>query len=175
MTKRINTDTEYWQLKDEYAELKNTADESKDHKKKLEEVRKTLKEYEERKLKDVKALTKKEAQLQKLRTRTKADRKVFFNISAAESYFIDFSSLTEKQRERLAVKKESLMEMLKKGMYVRIKNDPSLYQIRKDEGYLDDMPYISSVHYGDIPIQDIALIIEKYYYESELARTGHKI
>lgn len=175
MTKHLYTDTEYWQLKDEYAELKNTADESGSHKKKLEEVRKTLKEYEARKLKDVKELTKKEAKLQKLRTRTKADRNVFFGISAAESYYIDFSSLSEKQRERLSVKKESLIEMLKKGMYVRIKNDPSLYQIRKDEGYLDGLPYISSVHYGDIPVQDVALIIEKYYYESELARTGHKI
>ena len=37
------------------------------------------------------------------------------------------------------------------------------------------MPYISSVQFGDILIQDVALIIEKYYYESELARTGHKI
>ena len=65
--------------------------------------------------------------------------------------------------------------MLKKGMYVRLTNDPSIYPIRKEEGYLDGMPYISSVQFGDILIQDVALIIEKYYYESELARTGHKI
>lgn len=177
--KRLSTDTEYWQLKDEYealkAELAQNPDESRDIRKQKEEIRKVLKVYENRKLQDVKALTRKEEQLKKLRSRTKADRKVFFNISAAESFFIDFSSLSEKERNRLAVRKESLIEMMKKGMYVRLCNDPSIYQIRKDEEYLDGMPYISSVVFGDIPVQDIALLIEKYYYESELSRTGHRI
>lgn len=177
--KRLSTDTEYWQLKDEYealkAELAQNPDESRDIRKQKEEIRKALKVYENRKLQDVKALTRKEEQLKKLRSRTKADRKVFFNISAAESFFIDFSSLSEKERNRLAVRKESLIEMMKKGMYVRLCNDPSIYQIRKDEEYLDGMPYISSVVFGDIPVQDIALLIEKYYYESELSRTGHRI
>lgn len=177
--KRLSTDTEYWQLKDEYealkAELAQNPDESRDIRKQKEEIRKVLKVYENRKLQDVKALTRKEEQLKKLRSRTKADRKVFFNISAAESFFIDFSSLSEKERNRLAVRKESLIEMMKKGMYVRLCNDPSIYQIRKDEEYLDGMPYISSVVFGDIPVQDIALLIEKYYYESELSQTGHRI
>lgn len=93
--KRLSTDTEYWQLKDEYealkAELAQNPDESRDIRKQKEEIRKVLKVYENRKLQDVKALTRKEEQLKKLRSRTKADRKVFFNISAAESFFIDFS------------------------------------------------------------------------------------
>ncbi|MGM9941161.1 MAG: hypothetical protein ACI32N_04130 [Bulleidia sp.] len=177
--KRLSTDTEYWQLKDEYealkAELAQNPDESREIRKQKEEIRKVLKVYENRKLQDVKALSKKEEMLKKLRSRTKADRKVFFNISAAESFFIDFSSLSEKERNRLAVRKESLIEMMKKGMYIRLCNDPSIYQIRRDPEYLDGMPYISSVVFGDIPVQDIALLIEKYYYESELSRTGHKV
>lgn len=177
MRKRLTTDTEYWQLKDEYEAVKEAEKNSsdKDVRKQTDEIRKVLKDYESRKLKDVKKLSMKEESLKKIRSKTKADRKIFFNISAAESYFIDFSSLSEKQRTRLAVKKESLIEMLKKGMYVRLCNDPSIYPIRKEEGYLDGMPYISSVQFGDILIQDVALIVEKYYYESELARTGHKI
>ena len=99
MRNRLTTDTEYWQLKDEYEAVKEAEKNSSDKevRKQADEIRKVLKDYEMRKRKDVKELSKKEESLKKIRSRTKADRKVFFNISAAESYFIDFSSLSEKQ------------------------------------------------------------------------------
>ncbi len=100
MRNRLTTDTEYWQLKDEYEAVKEAEKNSSDKevRKQADEIRKVLKDYEMRKRKDVKELSKKEESLKKIRSRTKADRKIFFNISAAESYFIDFSSLSEKQR-----------------------------------------------------------------------------
>ena len=39
---------------------------------------------------------------------------------------------------------------------------------------MNGLPYISTAKYGDIPVQDVALLIERYYYVSELTRTGHK-
>lgn len=181
MTKRIFTDTEYWELKDECQGILASAEQESDPKakkrliKSVDEIRKIMHDYETRKLKDVKALAKKEKKLNAIRTKTRADRKVFFNISAAESAVVDYASLTEKERNRLSVKKASLIEMMGKGMFIRLCNDPNLYQIRKDAEYLDGMPYISTAKYGDITVQDVALLIERYYYESELARTGHKL
>ena len=37
------------------------------------------------------------------------------------------------------------------------------------------MNYLSTARYSDVAVQDIALIIDRYYYESELSRTGHKV
>ena len=48
---------------------------------------------------------------------------------------------------------------------------------------VSEMEHITSKEFGEnmdailerVAKEDVALIIEKYYYESELARTGHKI
>ena len=180
MKKRIFTDTEYWELKDEIHSLYESSEAETDPKKKknfiktAEEMKKTLHSYEASKLKDVKTLLKKEKKLQQLRSKTKADKKTFFNISAAESSVINYAELSEKERNRLSVKKASLIEMMGKGMYVRLSNDSNLYEIHKSEGVMNGLPYISTAKYGDIPVQDVALLIERYYYVSELTRTGHK-
>jgi hypothetical protein len=120
-------------------------------------------------------LEKKEAQLAEMRKKTKADKKVFFDISPIEVKYFDFANLSEQQRNKLSVKKESLLAMMGKGMYVKIRDDSGIYQVKQEADHLDGMTYISTSRYGDTPIQDIALIIECYYYESELSRTGHKV
>lgn len=180
MKKRVFTDTEYWELKDEVNSLYQQADSEEDPKQKktvlktADELKKVLRNYESSKLKDVKVLLKKEKKLEQLRTKSKADQKLFFNISAAESSLINYTELSEKERNRLSVKKASLIEMMGKGMYVKLCNDANLYVIRKNENVMNGLPYISTARYGDILIQDVALLIERYYYESELVRTGHK-
>lgn len=181
MSKRITTDTEYWQLKDDYNRTLEAIQEEPDKKCKKEyqkvadELKKVLFAYEKKKAKDTSALIKKEQRLSQLRSRAKADKKIFFNISAIESKYYDFPSLTEKDRNKLSVKKESMIQMMKKGMYVKLRDDSGLHQIKYQDGYLDGMNYISTARYGDVAIQDVALIIERYFYESELARTGHSV
>lgn len=181
MSKKITTDTEYWQLRDDYEKLLASLDNETDKKKKKElmnsckEVNKVLTEYEARKKKDTLALVKKEVKLAKMRSKTKADKQIFFNISDIESKYYDFTSLSEKERNKLSVKKESMIEMMKKGMYVKLKDDSGIYQVKQDPDYLSGMTYLSTARYSDVTIQDVALIIDRYYYESELSRTGHKI
>lgn len=181
MAKRIANDTEYWQLKEDYAKYPEqiTAETDKKKKKELkkasDELAKVLSAYEKKKMKDSKALLKKEQKLAQLRKKTRADKKVFFNISAIESRYYDFKNLSEKERNKLAVKKESMIQAMKKGMYVQLKDDPGIYQIEQKEDFMDGMNFVSSAKYGDVSIQDTALIIDKYYYETELSRTGHKV
>lgn len=181
MAKRISNDTEYWQLKDDYTKSLSSIDAETDKKKRKElqkeaaDVSKALEAYEKKKTKETLSLVKKEAKLSKIRSKTKADKKIFFDISPIESRYYDFSALSEKERNRLSVKKESLIEMMKKGMYVKLRDDSGLYQVKKMPERMDDMTFISTAKYGDVTIQDTALIIERYYYESELASTGHKV
>jgi hypothetical protein len=40
---------------------------------------------------------------------------------------------------------------------------------------MNGMTYVSTVVYGDVTIQDIALMITGYYYENEIGDTGHTI
>ena len=56
MRNRLTTDTEYWQLKDEYEAVKEAEKNSSDKevRKQADEIRKVLKDYEMRKRKDVK-------------------------------------------------------------------------------------------------------------------------
>ena len=65
MRNRLTTDTEYWQLKDEYEAVKEAEKNSSDKevRKQADEIRKVLKDYEMRKRKDVKELSKKEESL----------------------------------------------------------------------------------------------------------------
>ena len=181
MGKRITTDTEYWQLKDDYEKALVAASSETDRKAKktyqatAKENQKLLEEYEKRKKKETLALVKKEVKLAKLRNKTKADKQIFFNISDIESKYIDFTSLTEKERNKLSVKKESMIQMMKKGMYVKLKDDSGIYQVKHSDDYMDGMNYLSTARYSDVAVQDIALIIDRYYYESELSETGHKI
>lgn len=181
MSKKITTDTEYWQLRDDYEKLLGSIDAESDKKKKKEytasakELNKILTDYENRKKKDTLALVKKEIKLAKIRSKTKADKQIFFNISDIESKYYDFTSLTEKERNKLSVKKEGMIEMMKKGMYVKLKDDSGIYQVKQDDKYMSGLAYLSTARYSDVAIQDIALIIDRYYYESELSRTGHKI
>ena len=60
MRNRLTTDTEYWQLKDEYEAVKEAEKNSSDKevRKQADEIRKVLKDYEMRKRKDVKELSK---------------------------------------------------------------------------------------------------------------------
>ena len=102
MAKRITTDTEYWQLKDD-CEKAYAASEKETDKKRRKELLSTVKEnqklladYAKRKKKDTLALIKKEIKLAKIRNKTKADKQIFFNISDIESKYIDFTSLSEK-------------------------------------------------------------------------------
>ena len=81
----------------------------------------------------------------------------------------------QKERNKLSVKKESMIEMMKKGMYVKLKDDSGIYQVKHSDDYMDGMNYLSTARYSDVAVQDIALIIDRYYYESELSRTGHKV
>ena len=181
MTKRITTDTEYWQLKDdtEKALLACEAETDKKLKKQYQgtarENMKLLEDYEKRKKKETLALVKKEVKLAKIRNKAKADKQIFFTISDIESKYIDFTKLDEKQRNKLSVKKESMIEMMRKGMYVKLKDDSGIYQVKQSEDYMDGMNYLSTARYSDVPVQDIALIIDRYYYESELNNTGHKV
>ena len=71
MRNRLTTDTEYWQLKDEYEAVKEAEKNSSDKevRKQADEIRKVLKDYEMRKRKDVKELSKKEESLKKIRSR----------------------------------------------------------------------------------------------------------
>ena len=181
MAKRITTDTEYWQLKDD-CEKAFAASEKETDKKRRKELLSTVKEnqklladYAKRKKKDTLALIKKEIKLAKIRNKTKADKQIFFNISDIESKYIDFTSLSEKERNKLSVKKESMIEMMKKGRYVKLKDDSGIYQVKHSDDYMDGMNYLSTARYSDVAVQDIALIIDRYYYESELSRTGHKV
>ena len=181
MTKRITTDTEYWQLKDdtEKALLACEAETDKKLKKQYQgtarENMKLLEDYEKRKKKETLALVKKEVKLAKIRNKAKADKQIFFTISDIESKYIDFTKLDEKQRNKLSVKKESMIEMMRKGMYVKLKDDSGIYQVKQSEDYMDGMNYLSTARYSDVPVQEIALIIDRYYYESELNNTGHKV
>lgn len=181
MAKHITTDTEYWQLKEDYERLASSYTSEVDKKKKkvlhsqVKETSKLLEEYEKKKRKDTLALVKKEVKLAKLRNKTKADKKIFFNISDIESKYYDFTSLSEKERNKLSVKKESMIEMMKKGMYVKLKDDSGIYQVKQSNDYMDGMNYLSTARYSDVPVQDVALIIDRYYYESELSKTGHKV
>lgn len=181
MAKRITTDTEYWQLKEDYEKTVSAYDNEVDKKKKkalhsqVKELGKLLEEYEKKKRKDTLALVKKEVKLAKLRNKTKADKKIFFNISDIESKYYDFTSLSEKERNKLSVKKESMIEMMKKGMYVKLKDDSGIYQVKQSNNYMDGMNYLSTARYSDVAVQDVALIIDRYYYESELSKTGHKV
>lgn len=181
MAKRIMTDTEYWQLKDDYEKAIASLSTLTDRKKKKEtnayakEINKLLEEYEKRKKKDTLALVKKEVKLAKIRNKTKADKQIFFHISDIESKYYDITTLNEKERNKLSVKKESMIEMMKKGMYVKLKDDSGIYQVKQNSEYMDGMHYLSTARYADVPVQDIALIIDRYYYESELNKTGHKV
>lgn len=181
MAKRIANDTEYWQLKEDCEKYPDQIAAETDKKKKKElkkvsdDLGKVLSAYEKKKMKESKALARREQKLTQLRKKTKADKKVFFNISAIESRYYDFKTLSEKDRNKLAVKKESMIQAMKKGMYVQLKDDSGIYQIQQKDDFMDGMKFISSVRYGDVSIQDTALIIDKYYYETELSRTGHKV
>lgn len=181
MTKRIVSDTEYWQLKDDYEKSVASLPTLTDRKRKKEtkayanQILKLLEDYEKRKKKDTLALVKKEVKLAKIRNKSKADKQIFFQISDIESKYYDISSLSERERNKLSVKKESMIEMMKKGMYVKLKDDSGIYQVKQNPEYMEGMNYLSTARYGDVSVQDIALIIDHYYYESELSKTGHKV
>lgn len=181
MAKRIMTDTEYWQLKDDYEKALVSIEKETDKKAKkfyqssAKETLKLLEDYEKRKKKETLLLVKKEVKLAKIRNKVKADKQIFFSISDIESKYIDFTMLSEKERNKLSVKKESMIEMMRKGMYVKLKDDSGIYQVKQSDDYMDGMNYLSTARYSDVPVQDIALIIDRYYYESELSNTGHKV
>ena len=82
MAKRITTDTEYWQWKDD-CEKAYAASEKETDKKRRKELLSTVKEnqklladYAKRKKKDTLALIKKEIKLAKIRNKTKADKQI---------------------------------------------------------------------------------------------------
>ncbi len=181
MVKKIANDTEYWQLRDDYNRGLEAINQETDKKirkelqKSSQEVKKLLESYEKKKVKDALSLIKKEVKLSKLRNKSKADKQIFFNISAIESKYYDFTTMSESKRNKLSVKKESMIEMMKKGMYVKLKDDSGIYQVNQRDDYLDGMRFLSTARYGDVPIQEIALIIDRYFYESELHATGHKV
>jgi hypothetical protein len=62
-----------------------------------------------------------------------------------------------------------------KGMYIKVKGDTNIYQIKQSEKRMNGLTYIATVVYGDVTIQDIALMITDYYYENEIGDTGHTI
>lgn len=181
MSKRITNDTEYWQLRDDYQNALAVIEQESDKKRKKEltkssqELKKVLDAYEKKKMKDTQALVKKEIKLSNIRNKAKAGKQIFFNISAIESKYHNIADMDEKMRNKLSVKKESMIEMMKKGMYVKLKDDSGIYQVKQRDDYMDGMRYISTARYGDVPIQDVALMIDHYFYESELSRTGHKV
>ena len=178
---KITNDMEYWQLKEDYARsllaVRNEADKKK--KKQLEkesnEMNKVLSSYEKKKIKGARDQQKEEEKRLKIREKETADKKIFFEISAIEAKYIDYASLTKIQRNKLSVKKESMIEAMKKGMYIRLKGDSGLYQIKQSEKRMNGMRYVSTVVYGDVPIQDVALIIIAYYYEKEIETAGHLV
>jgi hypothetical protein len=179
--RRITNDMEFWQLKEDYAKslLAARTEEDKKKKKELEKEtafeKKLLDDYEKRKIKNAKEQEKAEEKLSKLREKTKADPKIFFEVSAVELKYVDYVSLNKTQRDKLAVKKESLLASMHKGMYIKVKGDSNIYQIKQSEKRMNGMTYISTVVYGDVTIQDVALMITDYYYENEIGDTGHTI
>lgn len=178
---RITNDMEYWQLKEDYGRSLLAARNEEDKKKKKElekeaaDENKLLSAYEKKKIKRAKEQQKEEEKLARLRENKTAEKKIFFEISPIEAKYIDYSTLTKAQREKLAVKKESLLQMINKGMYIRLKGDTALYQVRQTEKRMNGMMYVATAVYGNVTIQDTALIIEKYYYETELDANGHSI
>ena len=179
--RRITNDMEVWQLKEDYAKslLAARTEEDKKKKKELEKEtafeKKLLDDYEKRKIKNAKEQEKAEEKLSKLREKTKADPKIFFEVSAVELKYVDYVSLNKTQRDKLAVKKESLLASMHKGMYIKVKGDSNIYQIKQSEKRMNGMTYISTVVYGDVTIQDVSLMITDYYYENEIGDTGHTI
>jgi hypothetical protein len=178
---KITNDMEFWQLKEDYARslLAVRTETDKKRKKELEKEmsleKKLLDEYEKRKIKHAKEQEKAEEKLSKMREKTTADPKTFFEVSPVELKYVDYVSLNKTQREKLAVKKESLLASMHKGMYLKVKGDPNIYQIKQSEKRMNGMTYVSTVVYGDVTIQDIALMITGYYYENEIGDTGHTI
>lgn len=178
---RITNDMEYWQLKEDYGRSLLAARNEEDKKKKKELEKeaaaenKLLSAYEKKKIKRAKEQQKEEEKLARLQESRTAEKKIFFEVSTIEARYIDYSSLTKQQREKLAVKKESLLQMINKGMYIRIKGDTGLYQVKQSEKRMNGLKYINTSVYGNVAIQDVALIIEKYFYEAELDANGHSI
>lgn len=179
--RKITNDMEFWQLKEDYARTLLAARTEEDKKKKKEYEKeasfdkKLLDEYEKRKIKNAKEQEKQEEKLLKLRAKTTADPKIFFEVSSVELKYVDYTSLTKVQREKLAVKKESLLASMHKGMYIKVKGDTNIYQIKQSEKRMNGLAYIATVVYGDVTIQDVALMITDYYYENEIGDTGHTI
>lgn len=178
---KITNDMEYWQLKEDYGRslLAVRTEEDKKKKKVLEkevnEEAKLLASYERKKIKRAKDQQKEEEKLLKMREKKTAEKKIFFEVSPIEAKYIDYASLTKTQRNKLSVKKESLLEMINKGMYVKLKGDTGLYQVKQRENRFNGMNYVSTAVYGDVTIQDTALILDKYFYEKELDANGHTI
>ena len=179
--RKITNDMEFWQLKEDYARtlLASRTEEDKKKKKAYEKEcsleKKLLDDYEKRKIKNAREQEKQEEKLSKLRRKTKSDPKIFFEVSPVELKYVDYVSLTKAQREKLAVKKESLLASMHKSMYIKVKGDLNIYQIKQSDKKMNGMAYISSAVYGDVTIQDIALMITSYYYENEISDTGHTI
>lgn len=178
---KITNDMEYWQLKEEYAKsllLSRTEEDKKKkkaHTKEASKLDSVLTQYEKQKIKNVKKQVKEEKKREKIRLKTKCEENIFFEISKYEAKYIDYANLNKKQREKLAVKKESLVSSLKAGMYVKLKGDSGIYQIQQEEERMNGLSFVSTVIYGDVTIQDTALMISGYYYASEIEETKHKI
>lgn len=178
---KITNDMEFWQLKEDYARslLAMRTEEDKKKKKEIEKSmlleKKLLDDYEKRKIKQAKEQEKAEEKLMKLRAKKKVSPKTFFEVSPIELKYIDYVSLNKAQRDKLAVKKESLLASMNKGMYIRIKGDKNIYLVKQSDKEMNGLTYVSTVVYGDVSIQDIALMITDYYYENEMWDTGHTI
>jgi len=171
---KITNDMEYWQLKEEHARslLASRNETDKKKKKELEKEvnleHKMLASYEKSKIKRAKEQQKVEDKLRKSRNKTEVEEKIFFEVSPIEAKYINYTSLQKNERNKLAVKKESLISSINKGMYIKLRGDSGLYQVKQSEKKMNGLKYVSSVVYGNVAIQDVALIIASYYYRKRI-------
>lgn len=184
---KINNDVEYWQLREDLQKLEsrimemaqqNVADKKvlKSLQKEAASLGKTMSSYEKKKTSDKKKQSRKEASVQKSQKKPAQKKKkedtVLFSISAMEANYFDFTALADKQRSHLIFKKKQVLELACEGDYIQLYDDDTLYRIRKGTEEKQGQLYIVSVRYGDVLVQDIALIVHRTIKAAELDKIG---